>query len=66
MAHTVLFRPPGEGPFRLAVIAHGNSSRRAITNAIRLAAEFSRQSLAQKIQSSIADLHSREAQAVQG
>jgi phosphate acyltransferase len=47
------------------IICHGRSSAKAVKNAIRLAAEFSRQSLAQKIQSSIADLHSREAQAVQ-
>ena len=48
------------------IICHGRSSAKAIKNAIRLAAEFSRQSLAQKIQSSIADLHSREARAVEG
>ena len=47
------------------IICHGRSSAKAVKNAIRLAAEFSRQSLAQKIQSSIADLHSREARAVQ-
>jgi glycerol-3-phosphate acyltransferase PlsX len=47
------------------IICHGRSSAKAIKNAIRLAAEFSRQRLAQKIQSSIADLHSREARAVQ-
>jgi len=45
------------------IICHGRSSAKAVKNAIRLAAEFSRQKLAQKIQSSIADLHSREAQA---
>jgi glycerol-3-phosphate acyltransferase PlsX len=43
------------------IICHGRSSAKAVKNAIRLAAEFSRQRLAQKIQSSIADLHSREA-----
>lgn len=48
------------------IICHGWSSAKAIKNAIRLAAEFSRQKLAEKIQSSIADLHSREARAVQG
>jgi glycerol-3-phosphate acyltransferase PlsX len=48
------------------IICHGRSSAKAIKNAIRLAAEFSRQKLAEKIQSSIADLHSREARAVQG
>ncbi len=47
------------------IICHGRSSAKAVKNAIRLAAEFSRQSLAQKIQSSIADLHAREARAVQ-
>src|SRR6266542_1778046 len=47
------------------IICHGRSSAKAVKNAIRLAAEFSRQRLAQKIQSSIADLHSREARAVQ-
>jgi glycerol-3-phosphate acyltransferase PlsX len=48
------------------IICHGRSSAKAIKNAIRLAAEFSRQKLDEKIQSSIADLHSREARAVQG
>ena len=43
------------------IICHGRSSAKAIKNAIRFAAEFSNRSLAQKIQSSIADLHSREA-----
>ena len=45
------------------IICHGRSSAKAVKNAIRLAAEFSRQGLAEKIQSAIADLHSREAQA---
>ncbi len=45
-------------------ICHGRSSAKAIKNAIRLAAAFSRQKLAEKIQSSIADLHSREARAI--
>src|SRR6266566_9687443 len=45
------------------IICHGRSSAKAVKNAIRLAAEFSRQSLAQKIQSSIAELHSHEARA---
>ena len=45
------------------IICHGRSSAKAIKNAIRFAAEFSRRNLAQKIQTSIADLHSREAQA---
>ena len=48
------------------IICHGRSSAKAVKNAIRLAAEFSRQSLAQKIQASIAELHSHEARAVQG
>jgi glycerol-3-phosphate acyltransferase PlsX len=48
------------------IICHGRSSAKAVKNAIRLAAEFSRQRLAQKIQSSIAELHSHEARAVQG
>jgi glycerol-3-phosphate acyltransferase PlsX len=43
------------------IICHGRSSAKAIKNAIRFAAEFSRQGLAEKIQSSIAELHSREA-----
>ena len=47
------------------IICHGRSSAKAVKNAIRLAAEFSRQRLAEKIQSSIADLHSREARAVE-
>ncbi len=46
------------------IICHGRSSAKAVKNAIRLAAEFSRQRLAEKIQSSIADLHSREQQAL--
>ncbi len=44
------------------IICHGRSSAKAVKNAIRLAAEFSRQHLAEKIQSSIAALHSHEAQ----
>ena len=43
------------------IICHGSSSAKAIKNAIHFAAEFSRQRLAEKIQSSIAELHSREA-----
>jgi phosphate acyltransferase len=43
------------------IICHGRSSAKAIKNAIRFAAEFSRQGLAGRIQSAIADLHSREA-----
>ncbi|MEO8433228.1 MAG: phosphate acyltransferase PlsX [Acidobacteriota bacterium] len=45
------------------IICHGRSSAKAVKNAIRLAGEFSRQNLAEKIQSSIAELHSRDAQA---
>jgi glycerol-3-phosphate acyltransferase PlsX len=45
------------------IICHGRSSAKAVKNAIRLAAEFSRQNLASKIQSSIAELHSRDARA---
>nr|MDQ2970758.1 phosphate acyltransferase [Acidobacteriota bacterium] len=45
------------------IICHGRSSAKAVKNAIRLAAEFARQNLAEKIQSSIAELHSRDAQA---
>jgi glycerol-3-phosphate acyltransferase PlsX len=48
------------------IICHGRSSAKAIKNAIRFAAEFSRQGLARKIQSSLADLQSREARAVRG
>ena len=43
------------------IICHGRSSAKAIKNAIRLAAEFSRRGLAEKIQSSIAELHRRDA-----
>jgi glycerol-3-phosphate acyltransferase PlsX len=46
------------------IICHGRSSAKAIKNAIRFAAEFSRQRLAEKIQTSIAELHSREASLV--
>jgi glycerol-3-phosphate acyltransferase PlsX len=45
------------------IICHGRSSAKAVKNAIRLAAEFSRQNLAAKIQTSIAELHSRDARA---
>ena len=47
------------------IICHGRSSAKAIKNAIRFAAEFSRQRLAEKIQSSIAALHSHEARSEQ-
>ncbi len=42
------------------IICHGRSSAKAVKNAIRFAAEFSRRKLAEKIQAQIADLHSRE------
>jgi glycerol-3-phosphate acyltransferase PlsX len=42
------------------IICHGRSSAKAVKNAIRLAAEFARQGLAEKIRSSVADLHARE------
>ncbi len=45
------------------IICHGRSSAKAVKNAIRVAAEFSRQNLAQKIQSALANLRQREAQA---
>jgi len=48
------------------IICHGRSSAKAVKNAIRLAAEFSRQGLAEKIQSSIATLHSHEARSGAG
>ena len=42
------------------IICHGRSSAKAVKNAIRLAAEFSRRNLAEKIQKQIAELHSRD------
>src|SRR5215510_1719237 len=42
------------------IICHGRSSAKAIKNAIRFAAEFSKQKLAEKIQAQIAELHARE------
>jgi glycerol-3-phosphate acyltransferase PlsX len=45
------------------IICHGRSSAKAVKNAIRVAAEFSRQKLAEKIQSSLAELRQRDAQA---
>ena len=42
------------------IICHGRSSAKAVKNAIRFAAEFSRRNLAQKIQAPIAELHARE------
>lgn len=49
------------GVKRCCIIGHGRSSAKAIKNAIRRAAEFSRQRMSERIQSSIAELHSREA-----
>ncbi len=46
------------------IICHGRSSAKAVKNAIRFAAEFSRQGLAEKIQAQIAELHEREARLV--
>ncbi|HEY1435277.1 MAG TPA: phosphate acyltransferase PlsX [Thermoanaerobaculia bacterium] len=42
------------------IICHGRSSAKAVKNAIRFAAEFSRQNLAEKTQAQIAELHARE------
>ncbi len=42
------------------IICHGRSSAKAVKNAIRFAAEFSRRRLAEKIQAQIAELHARE------
>ncbi|MFY9550015.1 MAG: phosphate acyltransferase PlsX [Thermoanaerobaculia bacterium] len=42
------------------IICHGRSSAKAIKNAIRFAAEFSKRRLAEKIQEQIAELHARE------
>ena len=42
------------------IICHGRSSAKAVKNAIRFAAEFSRRNLAEKIQAQIAELHTRE------
>jgi len=46
------------------IICHGRSSAKAVKNAIRFAAEFSRRKLAEKIQAQIAELHTREASVV--
>ena len=48
------------------IICHGRSSAKAVKNAIRFAAEFSRQKLAEKIQAQIAELHAREERLVEG
>lgn len=42
------------------IICHGRSSAKAVKNAIKFAAEFAKQKLAEKIQAQIAELHSRE------
>jgi glycerol-3-phosphate acyltransferase PlsX len=46
------------------IICHGRSSAKAVKNAIRFAAEFSKRRLADSIQAKIAELHSREAGAL--
>lgn len=43
------------------IICHGRSSAKAVKNAIRLAAEFARRGLAEKIRLSVADLHAHDA-----
>jgi glycerol-3-phosphate acyltransferase PlsX len=43
------------------IICHGRSSAKAVKNAVRFAAEFSKRRLADSIQAKIAELHSREA-----
>jgi glycerol-3-phosphate acyltransferase PlsX len=48
------------GVKKCCIVGHGRSSAKAIKNAIRLAAEFSKKRLAERIQESIAELHSRE------
>jgi glycerol-3-phosphate acyltransferase PlsX len=48
------------GVKKCCIIGHGRSSAKAIKNAIRLAAEFSRKRMSERIQESIAELHSRE------
>ncbi|HKB70482.1 MAG TPA: phosphate acyltransferase PlsX [Thermoanaerobaculia bacterium] len=48
------------GVKKCCIIGHGRSSAKAIKNAIRLAAEFSRKRMSEQIQESIAELHSRE------
>ena len=45
---------------KCCIIGHGRSSAKAIKNAIRMAAEFSRKQLAERIQESIAELHVKE------
>jgi glycerol-3-phosphate acyltransferase PlsX len=42
------------------IICHGRSSAKAVKNAIRFAAEFAKQNLAEKIQAQIAELHRKE------
>jgi glycerol-3-phosphate acyltransferase PlsX len=49
------------GVKKCCIIGHGRSSAKAVKNAIRLAAEFSRQRMPERIQEAIAELHSREA-----
>lgn len=45
---------------KCCIIGHGRSSSKAIKNAIRMAGEFSRKRLAERIQESIAELHVKE------
>lgn len=48
------------GVKKCCIIGHGRSSAKAVKNAIRMAAEFSRKRMPERIQQSIAELHSRE------
>ncbi len=48
------------GVKRCCIIGHGRSSAKAIKNAIRMAVEFSTQRMPERIQQSIAELHTRE------
>lgn len=48
------------GVKKCCIIGHGRSSAKAIKNAIRMAIEFSTQRMPERIQQSIAELHSRE------
>jgi glycerol-3-phosphate acyltransferase PlsX len=48
------------GVKKCCIIGHGRSSAKAIMNAIRMAAEFSRGKMSERIQESIAELHSKE------
>jgi glycerol-3-phosphate acyltransferase PlsX len=48
------------GVKKCCIISHGRSSAKAIKNAIRLAAKFSNEKMSERIQQSIAELHTRE------